>query len=219
MPIWLSWSSGKDSAYAYEVLRKDPQFRVVALLTTLSSSFERVSIHGVREELLERQAAALELPLVKVFLPYPCPNERYEHEMRSVLARAQEKGVRHVAFGDLFLEDVRRYREARLGEVGMQAVFPLWGERTDTLARRLIAAGIEAWVCCLDPRKLSSELAGARFDTRFLDRLPSGVDPCGERGEFHTFVANAPSFRTPVSVRAGATVVRDGFVFADLVPA
>lgn len=218
-PIWLSWSSGKDSAFALEALRADPRYRVVALLTTVSTEFGRVSMHGVREVLLDRQAAAVGLPLEKAFLPYPCPNDVYEAEMARLLARAREDGVRRVAFGDLFLEEVRAYRVSRLAAVGMEALFPLWGRPTDQLARRMISSGVEARVCCLDPRYLPRELAGAAFDLPFLERLPSGVDPCGERGEFHTFVSHAPSFRARVAVERGPVVERDGFVYADLLPA
>ncbi len=218
LPAWLSWSSGKDSAFALEAVRRSGRFVVRALLTTLTETFGRVSMHGVREELLDRQAAALGLPLVKVLLPYPCPNERYEQEMARVLARARAEGVRHVVFGDLFLEEIRRYRVARMAEAGMEAVFPLWKEPTDRLARRMIAEGLRARLSCVDPRLLPRDRAGRLFDAEFLATLPPGVDPCGENGEFHTFVTHAPSFRAPVEVTVGEVVERDGFVFADLLP-
>ncbi len=215
-PIWLSWSSGKDSAYALEELRRDGRYRVEALLTTTSSAFGRVSMHGVREELLDAQARALGLPLVKVPLPYPCPNEVYEEAMARALDRARSEGVRGVAFGDLFLEDIRRYREDRLASVGLAAVFPLWGRPTRELAERMVADGLRARLCCVDPKALSRSFAGRAFDASLLADLPSAVDPCGERGEFHTFVTHAPSFRAPVEVRVGEVVERDGFVYADL---
>jgi uncharacterized protein (TIGR00290 family) len=218
-PIWLSWSSGKDSAYAFEVLRSDPRYRVVGLLTTVTATFDRVSMHGVREELLDRQASALGLPLHKVRIPFPCPNEAYEAAMGEALATARAEGVRQVAFGDLFLEDIRRYREEKLQPVGMTALFPLWGRPTTPLASAMIDAGIRATICCVDPRRLAATFAGRSFDHALLRELPPGVDPCGERGEFHTFVADAPSFRAPIPVRPGPVVERDGFVFADLVPA
>jgi uncharacterized protein (TIGR00290 family) len=214
---WLSWSSGKDSAYALSELRRTGAVEVVRLLTTVSGDFERVSMHGVREELLDAQASAVGLPLVKVRISYPCPNETYERAMAAALGGAAEMGVRHIAFGDLFLEEIRAYREARLRSLGFEAVFPLWGRPTVPLAKEMIASGIRARICCLDPRHLDRRFAGRSFDEALLADLPAGVDPCGERGEFHTFVTEGPGFRAPVGVRVGATVERDGFVFTDLV--
>ncbi len=213
---WLSWSSGKDSAFALEEVRRSGEYDVVALLTTLSSEFGRVSMHGVREELLDRQARAVGLPLVKVWIPYPCPNEVYEREMSKALDVAKAVGVRHVVFGDLFLEDIRSYRESRLEPAGMHGVFPLWGRNTAELARAMIAGGIRARIASLDTKQLPRSFAGREFNTELLEALPASVDPCGERGEFHTFVTHARAFREPVSVKVGAVVERDGFAFADL---
>jgi len=215
---WLSWSSGKDSAYALHRLRQQGRYEVVRLLTTVSSAFDRVSMHGVRETVLDAQAEAVGLPLEKVRIPYPCPNETYERAMRGVLERATAEGVRAVVFGDLFLEDIRAYREERLRPAGFEAVFPLWGEPTDALAREMIANGVRAHVCALDPKHLPRSFAGRRFDASFLADLPAGVDPCGERGEFHTCATDGPAFRHPVRAHVGETVERDGFVFTDLVP-
>lgn len=219
-PLWLSWSSGKDAAWALETMRRATAspYRVVGLLTTVTDAFGRVSMHGVREELLDRQAAEVRLPLLKVRIPYPCPNEVYDAAMADALGRLRAEGVRHVAFGDLFLEEIRRYREERLTREGMTAVFPLWGRPTAELAREMVDGGVRAYLCCLDPTKVPRAWAGRLFDRPLLAELPGGVDPCGERGEFHTFVASAPSFRAPVPVRPGEVRARDGFVFADLVP-
>ena len=216
IPAWLAWSSGKDSAFALHEVRRSGAFEVVRLLTVITDPFDRVSMHGVREELLDAQARALGLPLVKVRIPYPCPNETYERAMAEALQGAAADRVRTVVFGDLFLEDVRAYREARLSPLGFRAIFPLWGRPTGPLAREMVSSGIEARICCLDPRRLSRSFAGRPFDSELLGQLPPEVDPCGERGEFHTFVSRAPGFRAAVEVRLGSTVERDGFVFADL---
>jgi len=214
----VSWSSGKDAAFALQEVRRSRTYDVVGLLTTLTADFRRVSMHGVREELLDSQARALELPLVKIWIPNPCPNEVYEQEMSRALERAKGAGVRHVIFGDLFLEDVRHYRETRLESIGMTGVFPLWGRETGALAAEMIASGLRARVSSLDPRKLPRAFAGRELDAAFLRSLPQGVDPCGERGEFHTFVTHSREFREPVNVELGEVVERDGFVFADLTP-
>jgi len=215
----VSWSSGKDSALAlHEVLRAG-EVEVVGLLTTITSAFERVSMHGVREALLDRQVEALGLRIWKVPIPSPCPNDVYEREMTRVLGEVQQLGVSTVVFGDLFLEDIRRYRETRLAEVGMRGIFPLWGRKTDALAREMIAVGIRATLTCIDPRKLDRSFAGRSFDAALLKALPEGVDPCGENGEFHTFASAAPMFARPIAVEVGEVVDRDGFVFADLLPA
>ena len=214
----MSWSSGKDSAYALAEVRRTGVAEVVRLLTTVTDAFDRVSMHGVREELLDAQAAALGLPLEKVRIPYPCPNEVYEQEMTRALGRAAAEGVRHVVFGDLYLEEVRAYREERLEPLGFRGVFPLWRRPTAPLAREMVGAGLRARVCCLDPRHLPRSLAGREFDLRFLEDLPPSVDPCGENGEFHTFATDGPGFQRPVRTRVGETIERDGFVFADLLP-
>jgi uncharacterized protein (TIGR00290 family) len=182
----------------------------------VTTAFARVSMHGVRETLLDRQAESLGLPCWKVPIPSPCPNEVYEREMARVLAEVSSLGVDHVVFGDLFLEDLRRYREAKLREIGMSAVFPLWMRDTTTLARDMIESGVRATITCIDPRKLDRSFAGRAFDAEFLEALPEGVDPCGENGEFHTFASAGPMFTMPIQVEVGDVVERDGFVFADL---
>ena len=215
----MSWSTGKDSAFALHEIRKSGELEIIGLLTTVTSEFARVSMHGVREVLLDRQADALALPCWKVPIPSPCPNEVYEREMACVLAEVGRLGVDRVVFGDLFLEDLRRYREAKLGEIGMSAVFPLWMRDTASLAREMVASGLEATITCLDPRRVDRSFAGRAFDSDLLDTLPHGVDPCGENGEFHTFASAGPMFERPIRVDVGAVVERDGFVFADVLPA
>lgn len=212
----VSWSSGKDSAYALWEARQRGELDIVGILTTVTATYERVSMHGVRETLLDRQAAELGLPCWKVRIPAPCPNELYEAEMARVLVALRADGISEFVFGDLFLEDIRAYREAKLAAVGMRAVFPLWGRDTRTLARDMLASGLGAVTTCIDPKKLPASFAGRDFDERFLAQLPSDVDPCGENGEFHTFVRASPLFAHPIGVRVGPVVERDGFVFADL---
>jgi uncharacterized protein (TIGR00290 family) len=213
---WLAWSSGKDSAWALHSVRQAREFDVVALLTTVNRTHERVAMHAVRESLLETQAAAAGLPLVKVPIPSPCPNEVYEQAMSDAMTRARAEGVRHIIFGDLFLEDVRAYREQQLVGCGMTPVFPLWGRDTRQLAEEMIAGGLLAYLTCVDPRRLDRTFAGRRFDANLLGVLPCDVDPCGENGEFHTFANAGPMFRAEVPVSVGEIVERDGFVFADL---
>lgn len=215
----LSWSTGKDSAWALHVLRSMPQIEVVGLLTTYNAEFKRVAMHAVRLELLEAQADALGLPLLTVGLPWPCPNDAYEEAMRRALERARtEFRASAVAFGDLYLEDVRRYREERMAGTGIEPLFPLWSIPTRELAYTMVRAGLKARVTCVDPRVLPKEFAGRPFDEDFLAALPQSVDPCAERGEFHTFAWDGPMFSHPVEVTAGEVVERDGFVFADLLP-
>jgi uncharacterized protein (TIGR00290 family) len=213
---WLCWSSGKDSAWALHVARQMGELDVIGLLTTVTEPYDRVSMHGVRVEVLDAQAAAAGLPLVQVPIPAPCPNEVYEDQMRQAVARAKADGVSHMIFGDLYLEDVRAYREKHLAGTGISPVFPLWQQPTDRLAVDMIRAGLVAYVTTLDPAKMPLELAGARFDERFLSRLPAGTDPCAENGEFHTCVTGGPMFDRPLAVVVGETVRRDGFVFTDL---
>lgn len=215
----VAWSSGKDSAYALHLARRDPALDVVGLLTTVSDAYERVAMHGVREALLDAQAAAVGLPLVKVRIPSPCPNEVYERAMGEAMAEALARGIDHVVFGDLFLADIRAYREAQLARVGMTPVFPLWLRDTRALAREMIDEGMSAVLTCVDPRQLDRGFAGRRFDGALLDALPASVDPCGENGEFHTLVTAGPMFARPIRVRTGEIVERDGFVFADVLPA
>jgi len=217
--VWLSWSSGKDSAWALHELRSGPDFEVTALLTTVNRAVNRVAMHAVREELLEAQAAAAGLPLVKVPIPSPCSNEDYEAAMGAAMARARAEGVLHMAFGDLFLEDIRRYREEKLQAAGMTAIFPVWGRDTARLAREMVAGGLRAYLTCVDPRQLERKFAGRAFDLQLLDELPAGVDPCGEKGEFHSFAFAGPMFSRSIAVTHGEIVERDGFIFADLLPA
>lgn len=215
----LSWSSGKDAAWALHVLRQARDVDVVGLLTTTNEAFERVAMHGVREALLEAQAEAAGLPLWKVPLPWPCSNEAYEARMAAACAEAKARGIEAMAFGDLFLEDVRDYRIQKLAGTGLRPLFPIWNPETAGLAREMVGAGLRAILACVDPRALAAGFAGRNFDAALLSDLPEGVDPCGERGEFHTFAWGGPMFRHPVALRRGEVVERDGFVFADLLPA
>ena len=216
MKILLSWSSGKDSAWMLHVLRTERIGQPAALLTTVNESANRVAMHAVRHDVLEAQAHAAGLPLIVVPIPHPCPNEVYEARMSSAIARAKTEGFTHVAFGDLFLEDVRRYREQRMEGTGLTPIFPLWLRPTDALAREMIDGGLEAYLTCVDPRAVPPSLVGRRFDETLLRDLPAGADPCGERGEFHTCAVAGPMFSKRVDVRVGETVERDGFVFGDL---
>ena len=212
----ISWSSGKDSAWLVHKLRQDSTVELGALLTTVNESAGRVAMHAVRVELLEAQADALGLPLWKVFIPSPCSNEIYERAMADAVARAVAEGFSHVAFGDLFLEDVRRYREDKLAGSGLTPVFPLFGAHTKALAREMIAAGLRARLTCVDPRQLDRSFVGREFDAALLHDLPLSADPCGERGEFHSFAYDGPMFKRPIPIASGQVVERDGFVFADL---
>jgi uncharacterized protein (TIGR00290 family) len=214
----LSWSSGKDSAWALHVLRQLAEVEVVGLVTTVNEEFDRVAMHAVRRELLEAQAAAAGLPLWVVPLPNPCPNAEYEQRMTALVARARAEGVECMAFGDLFLEDIRRYREHQLAGTGVEPIFPLWGRPTGELAREMLAAGVRAHLTCVDPRLVPKELCGRLWDEALLSDLPEGADPCGENGEFHTFVSAGPMLNQPLRVSLGQVVERDGFVFADLSP-
>ncbi len=214
----VAWSTGKDSAWALHEVRRAGEVEVVGLLTTVTSEFERVSMHAVREQLLDQQADALGIPCRKVRIPWPCPNEVYEREMAAAVAEARRAGVTHVVFGDLFLAEVRAYREARLAGTGITPLFPLWGRDTRRLAEDLLAAGVEATLTCVDPRSLDRSFAGRSYDGSFLAALPAGIDPCGENGEFHTFVSAGPMFPSRLDVAVGEVVEREGFVFADLVP-
>lgn len=213
---WLSWSSGKDAAWALHEIRRSGEYEISGALTTVTENFGRVSMHGVREEILNAQCAAAGLSQKIVRIPFPCPNEVYEARMRTVLEEAKREGVTHIIFGDLFLEDIRRYREERMRESGITPIFPLWGRPTDRLAREMIAGGLEARLACIDPKTMPKNFAGRAFDAALLHELPEGVDPCGERGEFHTCVLAGPMFSRRIEVKAGEATERDGFVFADL---
>ncbi len=222
--VLVSWSGGKDSAWALHLLLQQPQYEVAGLLTTINMHFGRVAMHGFRQELLEQQAEAAGLPLWPVPLPWPCSNEQYEAAMAAAFVRAVAEGIEAIAFGDLFLEDIRAYREARLAGTGLEPIFPCWHIPTDHLAREIIAAGVRAHLVCVDPRQLDAGFAGRLFDEALLSELPATVDPCGERGEFHTFVSAGPMFARggqsrSIEVRLGDVVERDSFVYADLLPA
>jgi uncharacterized protein (TIGR00290 family) len=215
----IAWSSGKDSAWALHEARRAGEFEIVGALTTVTDSFERVSMHGVREELLRAQLDAAGLPAMTVRIPYPCPNEIYERGMAAAITDAKAHDVTHMIFGDLFLEDIRAYREKQLAGTGVTPVFPLWLKPTATLARAMIEAGVEAHLAVVDLKKLTADFAGRAFDEGLLADFPAGIDPCGENGEFHTFVSAGPMLARKIPVKVGETVERDGFTFADLLPA
>ena len=214
----MSWSSGKDSAYALHVARSAGELELVGLLTTINAAADRVAMHGVRHELLRAQAEAVGLPLHVIELPSPCPNEIYEQRMAAFVEQARADGIEAVVFGDLFLADIRAYRERQLAGTGLEPVFPLWGRDTQSLAHELLCEGVVATLSCVDLAKLPRELVGRRWDEALLRELPAGVDPCGEHGEFHTFVSDGPGFAKAIEIEVGETVVRDGFAFADLLP-
>ena len=215
----VSWSGGKDSAWALHLLRQSDEYEIVGLLTTVNQRFQRIAIHGVRESLLAQQAEAIGLPLWKVELPFPCSNDEYEARMRVVFERAKDEGVEAVVFGDLFLEDIRAYRERLLQPAGLLAVFPVWGLPTADLAGEMIRAGVRATIVTIDPRRLDPAYVGRSFDAQLLFDLPEDIDRCGERGEFHTFVWDGPMFAHPIAITLGEFVERDGFWYADLVSA
>ena len=215
---WMSWSSGKDSTFALDVARRELGLDVSTLLCTVNAAADRVAMHAVRRQLLMAQAERLGLALHVVEIPSPCPSDVYEAAMREALTAVDADGATQMVFGDLFLADVRAYREDALAGTGVTPVFPLWRRPTDALARAMLAAGVRAIITCVDPAQLPAEFAGRHYDERLLADLPGGVDPCGERGEFHTFVWDGPGFRSPVSVDVGDVVERDGFVFCDVVP-
>ena len=219
--VLLSWSSGKDSAWALQRLRQQPGFEIVGLVTTFNEAVERVAMHAVRKTLVEAQAAASGLPLWPVNLPFPCNNDQYAASMRTVIARAVAEGITHMAFGDLFLEDIRAYRETMLANTGITPLFPLWGSAADTpaLAREMLAGGLRAVLTCVDPKQLPATFCGRDYDTALLAALPATVDPCGEKGEFHTFCWAGPMFSHDIAVVAGEQIIRDGFCFSDLLAA
>ena len=214
----IAWSSGKDSAWALHEVRRTGEFDIVGAVTTVTDSFGRVSMHGVREALLQAQLDAAGLPAIVVRIPYPCPNEVYEREMAAAMADAKARGITHIIFGDLYLEEVRAYREKNLAGSGIAPVFPLWQRPTDALARDMIAGGLETYLSTVDLKKLPASFAGRKFDAALLADFPSGIDPCGENGEFHSFVSAGPMLKRKIPVRVGETVGRDGFAYADLLP-
>jgi len=219
MKILVSWSTGKDSAWTLHVLRQQYPGAVAGLLTTVNEAFDRVAMHAVRRTLVEAQADAVGVPLHAVNIPWPCSNAQYEEAMTIAVNGFLADGFTHVAFGDLFLEDVRRYREERMAGTGLTPLFPVWKTKTTAeLAREMIGGGLRAYLTCVDPRKLDRSFAGRAFDAALLAELPAGVDPCGENGEFHSFVWDGPMFQQPLAIRLGDVVDRDGFVFADLIP-
>jgi uncharacterized protein (TIGR00290 family) len=212
----LSWSSGKDSAWALYMLRQDPDVDVVALICTVNKEFDRVAMHGVKVELVREQAKNAGLPLWTVQIPYPCSNEEYDGAMTSLIDEAKTDSIEYLAFGDLFLEEVRRYREERLKDTGITPLFPLWGMSTKQLSKKMINGGLKAVITCIDPKRLSREFVGREYNECFLDDLPVGIDSCGENGEFHSFAFDGPMFHKPIGLSLGKVVDRDGFVFADL---
>jgi uncharacterized protein (TIGR00290 family) len=212
----IAWSSGKDSAWALHAVRHAGEVDVVGALTTVTETFQRVSMHGVRETILRAQHRAIGLPSVIVPIPYPCPNEVYEARMAAALADAKQQGVTQVIFGDLFLQDVRAYREEKLAGTGITPQFPLWHRSTDALAREMIDSGLETYLVCVDLKQLARDFAGRRFDHALLAALPAGIDPCGENGEFHSCVVAGPMFSRRIPIAVGETVERDGFAYADL---
>lgn len=215
----MSWSSGKDSAWALHKLQQDPETDLVGLFCTVNREFDRVAMHGVRVELLQQQAARIGLPLEIIEIPNPCSNAEYETIMGQFVENAKNDNIERFAFGDLFLEDIRNYRETRLAGSGIDAVFPIWGIPTDQLSREMIGGGLRAVITCVDPKQTPVEFAGREIDHGFLDALPEAMDPCGENGEFHSFVFDGPMFSAPIDVIVGQIVQRDGFVFADVLPA
>jgi uncharacterized protein (TIGR00290 family) len=215
----MSWSTGKDSAWALYLTRQHGEVDIVALLTTVNAAYARVAMHAVREALLDAQAEAVGLPLVKVPIPSPCPNAVYEKAMAAAIERARGEGITHMVFGDLFLEDIRKYREEKLTGTGIAPLFPVWGRDTTALARQMVDGGLRAYLTCVDPKRLDRVFAGREFNACLLAELPPGVDPCGENGEFHTYACQGPMFSKPIAIQRGEVVERDGFVFADLLPA
>jgi uncharacterized protein (TIGR00290 family) len=216
--VLFCWSGGKDSAMALHALRRSGDYRIAALLTTITDEYDRISMHGVRRVLLERQSESLGLLLHPVRIPPQCVNATYEERMKQALEEHFAQGVRRVAFGDIFLEDLRAYREKNLAQVGMQAIFPIWKRDTRELARAFVQQGFRAVAVCVDPRVLDASFAGRELDASFFADLPPSVDPCGENGEFHTFVFDGPIFKSPIACRVGEKALRDGFCFCDLLP-
>jgi uncharacterized protein (TIGR00290 family) len=218
-PIALSWSGGKDSSYALYRIIKEGRYKVAFLITTITKDFNRISMHGIRRELLNMQADSLGIPILPVEISYKAGNAEYESKMKEVLESLQSKGINRVAFGDIYLEDIRKYREEKMSQIGMSCIFPIWGCDPLKLAGEIVNAGFKATICTLDPSKLSRDFIGNEYNMELIQSLPPSVDPCGERGEFHTFAYGGPIYRKPVRFRTGETVERDSFLFIDLIPA
>jgi uncharacterized protein (TIGR00290 family) len=215
----MSWSGGKDSSLALYEIMKSQSFKISSLITTVTRDFDRISMHGVRRDLLRRQSLSLRIPLEEIWINMNASNSEYESAMGNLLKKYKEKDISTVVFGDIFLEDLREYREKKLAELGMKGCFPLWKRDTKNLATRFLNLGFKAIVCCVDPKFLERDFCGVEFDKNFLSRLPENVDACGENGEFHTFVYAGPIFEEDIAVRVGELVLRDGFCFSDLIPA
>lgn len=216
MKTLISWSSGKDSAWMLHLLRQDPRIELVGLFCTVNEAFDRVAMHGVRVDLLKQQAKSANLPLHLIHLPHPCTNNEYITIMRAFINEAKQKGIESFAFGDLFLREVRTYRETLLYGTGIRPLFPLWGMPTKSLSKQMIAAGLKAIITCVDPKQISADFAGREYNESFLNDLSRHIDPCGENGEFHSFAVSGPMFQTPIPVSVGETIHRDGFYFTDL---
>jgi uncharacterized protein (TIGR00290 family) len=216
---WLSWSSGKDSAWALQHLRRDPEIEVAGLFCTINREFARVAMHAVRVELLKRQAQNAGLPMQLIPIPHPCSDAEYAAIMKRFVLKTKKQGIECFAFGDIFLEDIRLYREKNLAGSGIAPLFPLWGMETKKLSAEMVSGGLRAIITCVDPKRLSADFAGREYEESFLQQLPAAVDPCGENGEFHTFAFDGPMFKKPVKVAIGETICRDGFIFTDLLPA
>lgn len=214
----ISWSSGKDSAWALHVLKQDPSVNVVGLFCTVNRMFDRVAVHGVRVELLKQQAESLNLPLHIIYIPYPCDNNDYLKAMNTFISQAEKEGVDCFAFGDLFLDDVRTYRETLLEETRIAPIFPIWGIPTKTLSKQMISSGLKAVITCIDPQRMALQFAGREYNESFLDDLPEDIDPCGENGEFHSFAVDGPMFQNLIEITVGETIQRDGCCFTDLLP-
>lgn len=214
----LSWSSGKDSAWALHVLRRQSDMDVVGLFSTVNQEFERVAMHAVRNELLQQQAESVGLPIQVIPIPNPCSHAEYENIMGEFIAQVKEQRMDCIAFGDLYLEDIRKYREEKLDGTGITPTFPLWGKDTEALSKEMVEGGLRAIITCIDPRTMPSAFAGKEYNASFLEQIPAGVDPCGENGEFHSFAFDGPMFKSAVNIRVGETVSRDGFIFTDLLP-
>lgn len=214
----MSWSSGKDSAWTLYQLQQDPDVELVGLFCTVNKEFGRVAMHAVRIELLQQQAKSIGLPLTIIEIPYPCSNADYEKIMGEFIETAKNDGIECVAFGDLFLEDIRNYREKQMKDSGIKPIFPLWGTPTDTLAKEMIRSGLKTVITCINPKQTPAEFIGKEFTLDFLNALPEDVDPCGENGEFHSFVFDGPMFKNEIAISVGEIVERDGFMFADILP-